>query len=326
MKYCNVGNKGLSVSAIGFGAMVLSPGVYQPVNDEESLHTLEQILDLGINFIDTADIYGNGHNEELIAKAFRGKRDRVVLATKFGGDSRESGQLKLGKGRPNYVHQAIDASLRRLGVDYVDVYYLHRLDPSTPIEETVGAMAELVKAGKVRYLGLSEVSSETIRRAHSVHPITFVESEYSLFTRDPELAVLPTLRELGINFVAYSPLGRGFLTGQIKRGEVFAENDWRRTQPRFQGENLERNLKLAEIIQQMAITKGITAAQLALAWLLHQGQDIIPIPGSRKIANIRQNAEAVDISLTEEELAQIDAILPVGVLAGNRADNAYMAN
>lgn len=326
MQYRTIGNSNLSVSTIGFGAMVLSPGVYQAVNDQESLHTLHQILDLGINLIDTADIYGNGHNEQLVGQAIQGRRDQVVLATKFGGDVDANGHIVTGLGKPSYVRQAIDASLQRLGVDYVDVYYLHRVDPTTPIEETVGAMAELVAAGKVRYLGLSEVSPETIRRAHCIHPITVVESEYSLFTRDPEVSVLPTLQELGIGFVAYSPLGRGFLTGQIKRGETFATDDWRRTQPRFQGENLERNLELASRVQQMATAKGVTAAQLALAWLLHQGEQIIPIPGSRRLANIHQNAEAVEVSLTSEELAQLDAALPVGAVAGARADRAYLTN
>lgn len=326
MQSRTLGNSNLSVSAIGFGAMVLSPGIYQTVDDQESLHTLHQILDLGINLIDTADIYGNGHNEQLVGQAIRGQRDRVVLATKFGGDVDATGHIVTGLGKPSYVRQAVDASLQRLGVDYLDIYYLHRVDPTTAIEETVSAMAELVAAGKVRYLGLSEVSSETIRRAHQVYPITVVESEYSLFTRDPEVAVLPTLQELGIGFVAYSPLGRGFLTGQIKRGETFASDDWRRTQPRFQGENLERNLELAERVQQIAVQKSVTAAQLALAWLLHQGEQIIPIPGSRRLENMRQNAEAVEVTLTPEELAQLDAVLPIGAVAGDRADRAYLTN
>ncbi|MBF2005811.1 aldo/keto reductase [Chlorogloeopsis sp. ULAP01] len=326
MKYCTLGNSDLSVSAIGFGAMVLSPGIYQSVNDEESRQTLQQILDLGINFIDTADIYGNGHNEQLIGSVIRKQRDRVVLATKFGGDVTETGHIQTGNGRPEYVHQAIDASLQRLGVDYVDVYYLHRVDPATPIEETVGAMAKLVQAGKVRYLGLSEVSVETIRRAHQIHPITVVESEYSLFTRDPELAVLPALQELGIGFVAYSPLGRGFLSGQIKRGQTFAPDDWRRTQPRFQGKNLERNLDLAETVEQIASEKGTTAAQLALAWLLHQGDNIVPIPGSRRFENMRQNAEAANVLLTERDLSRLNAVLPAGAVSGDRADQAYIMN
>ncbi|MBD3886890.1 aldo/keto reductase [Phormidium tenue FACHB-886] len=326
MQYRILGNSNLSVSAIGFGAMVLSPGIYQAVDDQDSLHTLHQILDLGINFIDTADIYGSGHNEQLVGQAIRAQRDRVVLATKFGGDVDATGHIVAGLGKPSYVRQAVDASLQRLGVDYLDVYYLHRVDPTTAIEETVGAMAELVTAGKVRYIGLSEASPETIRCAHQVHPITVVESEYSLFTRDPEAGVLPTLRELGIGFVAYSPLGRGFLTGQIKRGEAFASEDWRRTQPRFQGENLERNLELAEQVQQIAAQKGVTAAQLALAWLLHQGEQIIPIPGSRRLENMRQNAEAVEVVLTPSELAQLDAVLPAGAVAGDRADRAYLTN
>lgn len=288
MKYRHLGNNCLSVSAIGFGAMVLSPGIYQPVNDEESLTALQQILEFGITLIDTADIYGNGHNEQLVGKAIRGQCEQVVLATKFGGNSDETGQLLTGRGRPEYVRQAIDANLRQLNLDYVDLYYLHRVAPTTPIEETVGAMAELVQAAKVRYLGLSEALPNTIRHVHRVHPITAVETEYSLFAREPETTVFPTLRELGIGFVAYSALGRGMLTGQVKRVEDLAGDDWRRTQPWFQDENLKRNLELVEQVQQMAADKGITAAQLALAWLLHQGENIIPIPGPRRITNMRR--------------------------------------
>jgi aryl-alcohol dehydrogenase-like predicted oxidoreductase len=324
MRYRRLGENGPDVSAIGFGAMVLSPGIYDEVDDGQSLETLRSVVDLGISFVDTADIYGAGHNEELVGRAIRGRRDEVVLATKFGGDVDGNGDLVRGLGRPGYVRRAIDDSLRRLGTDRIDIYYLHRVDPTTPIEETVGAMAELVEAGKVRFLGLSEAGPGTIRRAHAVHPITAVETEYSLFTRDPEEAVLPTVRELGIGFVAYSPLGRGFLTGRYRRPEDFPEGDWRRTNPRFQGENFYKNLELADEAGRIAEGKGVTPAQLALAWLIRQGA--VPIPGSRRTANLEQNARAAEVTLTDEEARRLEEILPAGAAAGERADAAYVRN
>ncbi len=292
MQYRQLGTSGLTVSAIGYGAMSIA-GVYGAADDEESVATVRRALDLGITLIDTANIYGGGHSEELVGRAIAGRRADVVLATKFGGGAPERG----GNGRPETVRQSIEDSLRRLRVDYVDLYYLHRVDFDTPIEETVGAMAQLVQQGKVRYLGLSEASPETIRRGHAVHPIAALQTEYSLFSRDPESAVLPTLRELGIGFVAYSPLGRGLLTGQYKRPEDLPEADWRRTVPRFQEENLGRNAALVEQVAETAAGLHITAGQLALAWLLHQGPEIVPIPGTRRIANLEANAAAADIAL-----------------------------
>jgi aryl-alcohol dehydrogenase-like predicted oxidoreductase len=297
--------------------MVIAPGVYGTVDDEESLATLRRALDLGMNFIDTADIYGNGHSERLVGRAIAGRRGEVVLATKFGGGGRD------GLGRPEYVRQAIDASLERLGTDYVDLYYLHRVDPTTPIEETVGALAELVEAGKVRHLGLSEAAPETIRRAHHTHPMTALQTEYSLFARDPERQILPTTRELGLGFVAYSPLGRGMLTGGIRRAEE-VQNDFRGSVPWFQGDNFEHNVRLVEQLEQMAKARGVTAAQLALAWLLHQGPDIVPIPGTRRQRNLELNAAAADIALSSEELARIDSVFAPQAAAGERASEAYL--
>ncbi|MDB5075942.1 MAG: aldo/keto reductase [Chloroflexi bacterium] len=313
-----LGSRGPSVSAIGFGAMVIAPKVYGTVDDQESVATLNRALELGMNFIDTADIYGDGHSERLVGRAIAGRRADVVLATKFGAGGRD------GLGRPKYVRQAIDASLERLGTDYVDLYYLHRVDPTTPIEETVGAMADLVTAGKVRHLGLSEAAPETIRRAHGTHPITALQTEYSLFAREPERQILPTTRELGIGFVAYSPLGRGLLTGAIQRPE-HVQQDFRGTVPWFQGDNLEGNLQLVAELERMAAARGVTAAQLALAWLLHQGPDIVPIPGTRRPSNLEQNAAAADISLTSEELAQLDKVFAPQAVAGDRASEAYLS-
>jgi aryl-alcohol dehydrogenase-like predicted oxidoreductase len=297
--------------------MVIAPGIYDAVNDEESLATLDRAFELGMNFIDTADIYGNGHSERLVGRAIAGRRGEVVLATKFGGGGRD------GLGRPEYVRQAIDSSLERLATDYVDLYYLHRVDPTTPIEETVGAMAELVQAGKVRYLGLSEAAPETIRRAHRTHPITALETEYSLFSRDPERQILPTVRELGLGFVAYSPLGRGLLTGAIQRPEE-VQKDFRGSVPWFQGDNLEHNVHLVDDLERMAEAKGVTAAQLALAWLLHQGPEIVPIPGTRRQRNLELNAAAADIALSSDELEHLDRVFAPQAVAGDRASAAYL--
>jgi aryl-alcohol dehydrogenase-like predicted oxidoreductase len=320
MKTRVLGANGPRVSAVGFGAMTLSPGVYQPVDDAEAVKTLNAVLDAGVNFIDTANIYGKGHNEQLVGGVIRNRRSQVVLATKFGADRHPDGRLVTGQGRAEYVRQAIDASLKRLGSDYVDLYYIHRVDPTTPIEETVGAMAELVREGKVRYLGLSEASPAKIREAHSVHPITALQTEYSLFTRDPEQEILDVVRELGIGFVAYSPLGRGILAGGIKSTADLGADDWRRNNPRFQGENLRRNVALVEIVNEIAAEKQVTAAQVALAWLLAQGEDIVPIPGTRREANALDNIRAADVVLTPSEIDRLSATLTRGSAAGARYD------
>jgi aryl-alcohol dehydrogenase-like predicted oxidoreductase len=306
----------LQTSALGLGCMGMS-FAYSGADDQRSLETIERALELGITMFDTADVYGPETNERLVGRALASRRDDVVLATKFGGRSLEI-EGRIPDGRPDYVGRACDASLRRLGTDHIDLYYQHRVDPQVPIEETVGAMAELVEAGKVRYLGLSEAAPETIRRAHATFPITAVQTEYSLWTRDLEEAVLPTLRELGIGLVAYSPLGRGFLTGAIRSPEDLAEDDWRRHNPRFQGENFQRNLELVTAIETLAQRKGVSAAQLALAWVLAQGNDIVPIPGTTKPERVEQNVAALDVELTDDELARLDDIAPVGVAAGTR--------
>ncbi len=316
MRYRQLGKDGLTVSAIGFGAMSLA-GVYGAAVDQESIATVQRALDLGVTLIDTADRYGAGHSEELVGRAIRGRRDRVVLATKFGSD---------GNGRPERVRQAIEGSLRRLNVNYVDLYYLHRVNFSTPIEETVGAMARLVKEGKVRHLGLSEAAPPTIRRAHAVHPITALQTEYSLFSREPESEILPALRELGIGFVAYSPLGRGLLTGRITRSEDMPGDDWRRSVPRFEGQNLERNARLVEEVRELAGSLGLSPAQLALAWLLHQGQDIVPIPGTRNVANLEANAAAAEVDLDEDVAQRLSRLTAAGAVAGERGNAGYLAN
>lgn len=313
-----LGTNGPWVSAIGYGAMSAVPRIYGDTNDEETVRTIQHALDCGITFIDTAENYGGGLSEQLVGAALAGHRGEATLATKFGGGG------GTGRGRPEYIRGAIEASLARLGTDYVDLYYLHRVDPTTPIEETVGAMAELVRAGKVRYLGLSEAAPETIRRAHRVHPIAALQTEYSLFSREPEDEILPTIRELGIGFVAYSPLGRGLLTGAIKQRGDLDQTDWRHNVPRFQGGNLERNAMLVTRLQEMAKARGATPARLALAWLLHQGSEIVPIPGTRRSSNVEQNAAAATLSLSGEELAQLDTLFAPAKVAGERGSREYL--
>ncbi len=319
----NLGNQGLVVSELGLGCMGMSE-FYGTGDEDESIATIHRAIELGITFLDTADMYGPFTNEELVGKAIAGRRDEVVIATKFGNERAEDG-TRLGiNGRPEYVHRACDASLSRLGVDHIDLYYQHRVDPEVPVEETWGAMKELVEAGKVRYLGISEAAPETIRRAHGVHPISALQTEYSLWSRDVEDEILPTVRELGIGFVAYSPLGRGFLTGQIRRFEDLPEDDFRRTSPRFQGENFEKNLELVDRVKEIASEKGVTAGQLALAWLLYQGEDIVPIPGTKRREYLEENASAVDVELTDEDLGRIQEMAPVGAAAGERYNEAGM--
>lgn len=309
--------QGLTVSELGLGCMGMSE--FQGTGDEaESIATIHRALELGVTLIDTADMYGSGENEQLVGKAIKDRRDRVVLATKFGILRSEDKGFRGVNGSPEYVHQACDASLQRLGIDYIDLYYQHRVDPQVPIEETVGAMAELVHQGKVRYLGLSEASAATIRRAASVHPISALQSEYSLWSRDPEDEILPTIRELGIGFVAYSPLGRGFLSGNITSPEDFSADDYRRNAPRFQGENFYKNLQLVERVKEIAAEKGVTGGQLALAWLLAQGDDIVPIPGTKRRKYLEENVAAAEITLTEAELNSINEVAPQNVAAGDR--------
>jgi aryl-alcohol dehydrogenase-like predicted oxidoreductase len=297
---------------------------YGTADEEESIATIHRAIELGITFLDTADMYGPFTNEKLVGKAIAGRREEVVLATKFGNERAEDG-TRLGiNGRPEYVRKACDASLLRLGVDAIDLYYQHRVDPETPVEETWGAMAELVQAGKVRYLGISEAAPETIRRAHAVHPITALQTEYSLWSRDVEDEILPTARELGIGFVAYSPLGRGFLTGQIQSPDDFEEDDFRRTSPRFQGENFRKNLELVERVKEIAAEKDVMPGQLALAWLLHQEEDIVPIPGTKRRQHLEENAATADIELTDEDLKRIDEVAPKGAATGERYSEQQM--
>jgi len=315
--------QGLEVSAMGLGCMGMSE-FYGRTDEGEAVATIHRALDLGITFLDTADMYGPFTNERLVGRAIAGRRDEVVLATKFGIVRGPNGERLGVRGDPEYIRQCCDASLERLGVDHIDLYYQHRVDKDTPIEDTVGAMAELVKAGKVRYLGLSEAAPATIRRAHAVHPISALQTEYSLWQRDCEPEILPTVRELGIGFVPYSPLGRGFLTGQIRRFEDFAADDYRRLQPRFQGENFASNLALVARIQAIAARKECTPGQLALAWVLAQGDDIVPIPGTRRRRNLDENLGALDVRLTPAELQEIAAVFPADAVAGARYPERMM--
>lgn len=323
MEQRSLGGGGLTVSAIGLGCMGMSE-FYGPGNDEESVATVHRAIELGVTFLDTADMYGVGRNEELVGRAIKGKRDKVVLATKFGNVRGPNGERLGISGKPDYVKSACDASLKRLGVDVIDLYYQHRVDPNTPIEDTVGAMADLVKAGKVRFLGLSEAAPDTIRRAHKVHPIAALQTEYSLWSRDVEDDILPTIRALGIGFVAYAPLGRGFLTGGIKNPNELAADDFRRISPRFSDENFDRNLDLVHTVEALAKEKSCKPSQIALAWVLSRGSDVVPIPGTKRRIYLEENAAAAAIGLSPADLTRLEQAFPKGVAAGDRYAPAGM--
>jgi aryl-alcohol dehydrogenase-like predicted oxidoreductase len=328
MQTRQLGRSGLTVSALGLGCMGMSD-FYGPTDDAESLRTLARALELGVTLFDTADMYGPFTNEELLGRFFKedkARRDRVVLATKFGIERDPNDPTKRGiNGRPEYLRQACEGSLKRLGTDHIDLYYQHRVDPTVPIEETVGEMGRLVEEGKVRYLGLSEPGPETIRRAQATHPIAAVQTEYSLWSREVEVEVLPVLRELGIGLVPYSPLGRGFLTGEIQKFEDFAPDDYRRFSPRFQGDNFNKNLRLVNHLRDLAKLKGVSASQLALAWVLAQGEDLVPIPGTKRVKYLDENIGALDVTLNDDELRHLDELLPLGAAAGTRYPEAMMA-